>query len=98
MRHLKLIKKIKKIEENINILKEKKEVSQPLRVKTGGSTFKNPKNQSEKKAWELIKEHVDSKISFGDAKISEKHCNFFINTNNASFENMNNLINFVKKK
>ena len=88
----------KKIEENINILKEKKEVSQPLRVKTGGSTFKNPKNQSEKKAWELIKEHVDSKISFGDAKISEKHCNFFINTNNASFENMNNLINFVKKK
>ena len=88
----------KKIEENINILKEKKEVSQPLRVKTGGSTFKNPKNQSEKKAWELIKEHVDNKISFGDAKISEKHCNFFINTNNASFENMNNLINFVKKK
>ncbi len=88
----------KKIEENISILKEKKEVSQPLRVKTGGSTFKNPKNQSEKKAWELIKEHVDSKISFGDAKISEKHCNFFINTNNASFENMNNLINFVKKK
>ena len=88
----------KKIEENINILKEKKEVSQPLRVKTGGSTFNNPKNQSEKKAWELIKEHVDSKISFGDAKISEKHCNFFINTNNASFENMNNLINFVKKK
>ena len=88
----------KKIEENISILKEKKEVSQPLRVKTGGSTFKNPKNRSEKKAWELIKEHVDSKISFGDAKISEKHCNFFINTNNASFENMNNLINFVKKK
>ncbi len=88
----------KKIEENISILKEKKAVSQPLRVKTGGSTFKNPKNQSEQKAWELIKEHVDSKISFGDAKISEKHCNFFINTNNASFENMNNLIDFVKKK
>tara|TARA_B100001115_G_C15791778_1_gene390494 strand:- start:9 stop:920 length:912 start_codon:yes stop_codon:yes gene_type:complete len=86
------------IEENIHRLKEKKEKSQPLRVKTGGSTFKNPKNQSEKKVWELIKESVDSQVSFGDAKISEKHYNFFINSRNASFENMYNLINFVKSK
>ena len=86
------------IEENIHRLKEKKKNSQPLRVKTGGSTFKNPKNQSEKKVWELIKESVDSNISFGDAKISNKHSNFFINSKNASFENMNNLINFVKLK
>ena len=78
-------------------MKNKKEKTQPTKIKTGGSTFKNPKNQSEKKAWELIKEHVDSKISFGDAKISEKHSNFFINTNNASFDNMYNLISFVKK-
>ena len=86
------------IEEKIHRLKEKKKNSQPLRVKTGGSTFKNPKNQSEKKVWELIKESVDSNISFGDAKISNKHSNFFINSKNASFENMNNLINFVKLK
>ena len=86
------------VEENIHRLKEKKEKSQPLRVKTGGSTFKNPKNQSEKKVWELIKESVDSQVSFGDAKISEKHYNFFINSRNASFENMYNLINFVKSK
>ena len=89
---------MKKIEENINNLKEKKEISQPLRVKTGGSTFKNPKNQSDQKVWELIKESVDIKKSFGDAKISDKHCNFFINSRNASFENMSDLINFVKKK
>ena len=48
--------------------------------------------------WELIKESVDNQISFGDAKISNKHSNFFINSKNASFENMNNLINYVKKK
>ena len=87
----------KKIEKNIDKLKEKKENSQPLRVKTGGSTFKNPKNQLEKKVWEIIRENVDNQISFGDAKISEKHSNFFINSNNASFKNMYDLINFVKK-
>ena len=88
----------KEIEDTINNFKQKKENSQPLRVKTGGSTFKNPKAQTEKKVWELIRESVDNKISFGDAKISDKHSNFFINSKNASYENMYNLINFVKDK
>ncbi len=87
-----------KIEKNISNLIERKKNSQPLRVKTGGSTFKNPLSHSKKKVWELIKESVDHQISFGDAKISEKHSNFFINSNNASFENMYSLINHVKKK
>ena len=87
----------KQIEEKIYELKKQKENSQPLRVKTGGSTFKNPKKKTKKKVWELIKENVDNQINFGDAKISEKHSNFFINTNNASFDNMYNLISFVKK-
>ena len=87
-----------KIEKNILNLIERKKNSQPLRVKTGGSTFKNPLSHSKKKVWELIKESVDYQIGFGDAKISEKHSNFFINSNNASFENMYNLINHVKKK
>ena len=86
----------KKIEEKIYQLKEKKENSQPLRVKTGGSTFKNPNNNLKKKVWQIIRENVDTQISFGDAKISEKHSNFFINSNNASFKNMYDLINFVK--
>ncbi len=95
----KTVKKNKiEIEERIDRLREKKESSQPLRVKTGGSTFKNPKNQSEKKVWELIKDNVDGKVSFGDAKISDKHSNFFINSKNASFENMYNLIKFVKSQ
>ena len=91
-------KKRNEIIENIHILKERKKNSQPLRVKTGGSTFKNPIDQSEKKVWELIKDNVDNQVSFGDAKISEKHSNFFVNSKNASFENMYNLINFVKSK
>ena len=87
----------KKIEENIFKFKERKKNSQHLSVKTGGSTFKNPKNQSQKKAWELIKENVDCQISFGDASISYKHNNFFINSKNATYENMYNLISYVKK-
>tara|TARA_B100000989_G_C19521250_1_gene464268 strand:+ start:315 stop:1223 length:909 start_codon:yes stop_codon:yes gene_type:complete len=87
----------KKIDEKIFKFKEKKKNSQHLNVKTGGSTFKNPKGQSKKKAWELIKENVDCQISFGDARISDKHSNFFINSKNATYENMHHLINYVKK-
>ena len=36
--------------------------------------------------------------AFGDAEISKKHCNFFVNKNNATFEDMNKLIEFVKEK
>ena len=78
-------------------LKEKKEKAQPTRIKTSGSTFKNPLNQSDKKVWQLIKESVPLEKSFGDACISEKHCNFFTNKGNAKFEDMKKLINFVSK-
>ena len=53
--------------------------------------------KQKKKAWELIKESVPENINFGDACISKKHSNFFVNKNNASFDEMNSLINFVKK-
>ena len=83
------------INNEIKILKEKKEQAQPSRIKTSGSTFKNPINQSDKKVWQLIKESVPLEKSFGDASISEKHCNFFVNKGNARFEDMKKLINFV---
>ena len=51
----------------------------------------------EKKAWMLIKESGCDKFYIGDAKISEKHCNFFINKGNAKFEDMKKLINFVSE-
>ena len=89
-----------KIKSKIDELKSKKELSQPLRVKTSGSTFKNPLEQSDKKVWELIKESVDIKAAnemFGDAKLSEKHCNFLINQDKATSKDMKNLINFIKE-
>ncbi len=83
------------IKHEIQLLKEKKEKAQPTKIKTSGSTFKNPVGQSDKKVWQLIKESVSLKKSFGDACISEKHCNFFVNKGNAKFEDMKNLIEFV---
>ena len=85
-----------KAKRDIEILKEKKEKTQPTKVKTGGSTFKNPKAQTKKKVWELIKASVPANTSFGDAVISEKHSNFFINKNKATYEDMKKLIDFVK--
>ncbi len=85
------------IKNEIKILKEKKEQAQPTRIKTGGSTFKNPLNQTDKKVWQLIKDSVSHDKSFGDASISEKHCNFFVNKGNASFEDMKKLIDFVSE-
>ena len=91
-------KKDKKLIKNeINLLKEKKEKAQPTKIKTSGSTFKNPKDQSNKKVWQLIKESVPLEKSFGDASISEKHCNFFVNKGNAKFEDMKKLIDFVSE-
>ena len=84
-----------KIKEQINKLKNKKDKSQPTKIKTSGSTFKNPINQTTKKVWELIKDSVPLDTRFGDASISDKHCNFFVNENNASFNDMNKLIEFV---
>ena len=78
-------------------LKEKKEKAQPTKIKTSGSTFKNPLGQSNKKVWQLIKESVPLEKSFGDACISEKHCNFFVNKGNAKFDDMKKLIEFVSE-
>ena len=78
--------------------KHQKEAAQPTKIKTSGSTFKNPVKQTDKKVWELIKDSVPLDTSFGDAVISDKHCNFFVNKGNASFEEMKNLIKFVSNK
>ena len=91
-------KEKQKIEKFMKTLKEKKNETQPTKIKTGGSTFKNPISQTNQKVWELIKKSVPIDTKFGDAGISDKHCNFFVNRNNASFDDMQKLINFVKEK
>ncbi len=83
------------IKNKINYFKINKEKNQPTKIKTSGSTFKNPIFQTDKKVWELIKDSVPLDKSFGDACISEKHCNFFVNKGNAKFEDMKKLIDFV---
>jgi len=87
-----------KIKIEMNRIKTEKEKNQPSKIKTSGSTFKNPITQTNKKVWELIKESVPLDQSFGDAYISQKHCNFFVNKGNASFEDMKKLINFVSSR
>ncbi len=89
---------ISKISDKIDKLKTEKEKNQPTKIKTSGSTFKNPISQTNKKVWELIKESVPLDKCFGDACISEKHCNFFVNKGEASFKDMTMLIDFVAKK
>jgi UDP-N-acetylmuramate dehydrogenase len=87
----------KKIRSEMLKLKIKKDNNQPTRIKTSGSTFKNPIKQTSKKVWELIKESVPLKTRFGDACISEKHSNFFVNKGNATFNDMKKLIDFVSE-
>ena len=73
---------------------KKKKNAQPSQIKTCGSTFKNKKN---KKAWELIKESNCQNFQMGNAKISEKHYNFFVNNGNATAKELEDLINKVQK-
>ena len=74
---------------------QRKKESQPSQIKTGGSTFKN---SNDKKAWMLIKESGCDKLYIGDAKISNKHCNFFVNDGKAKTADIEKLINKVKKE
>ena len=84
-----------KIEKKQKDFIERKKLSQPSQVKTCGSTFKNIVN--DKKAWQFIKESGCDKFKVGDAQISNKHCNFFINNGNANSSDIELLIKKVKK-
>ena len=90
------LEKKEKIEKKQNDLVQRKKLSQPSQIKTCGSTFKNI--SKEKKAWMLIKESGCENYEEGDAVISKKHCNFFINKGKAKSSDIENLIKKVKKK
>ena len=82
-------------QKQLNLIEIKKK-SQPSQIKTCGSTFKNISNDI--KAWMLIKEAGCDQFKEGDAVISKKHCNFFVNEGNAKSADIENLINKVKKQ
>jgi UDP-N-acetylmuramate dehydrogenase len=69
------------IRARMDTLVEQREATQPARAKTGGSTFKNPPGH---KAWRLIDDAGCRGLKHGGAQVSEKHCNFLINTGDAS--------------
>ena len=89
----------KDIEKEIKNLKEERKIEgSQVELKLEEVLLKNPVSQSDLKVWELIKTSVSTAKSFGDAKISEKHCNFLVNSKNAKFEDMIKLINFIKSE
>jgi UDP-N-acetylmuramate dehydrogenase len=69
------------IRARMEALVEQREASQPVKTKTGGSTFKNPPGH---KSWQLIDEAGCRGLMKGAAQVSEKHCNFLINTGDAT--------------
>lgn len=85
---------VEEVSEKIIKLNQQRENAQPIRAKTGGSTFKNPANR---RAWELIDEAGCRGKKIGDAQISMKHCNFMINLGKASAQDLIALGEEVKK-
>tara|TARA_A100001011_G_scaffold237084_1_gene245004 strand:- start:428 stop:1294 length:867 start_codon:yes stop_codon:yes gene_type:complete len=85
----------KEIQEKQNKFLDQKKISQPSKIKTCGSTFKNPNN---KKAWELIKASGCIDLRIGGAKLSNQHCNFFVNEGNATSKDIELLIKSVRDK
>ena len=82
-------------QKQLNLIEIKKK-SQPSQIKTCGSTFKNISKDI--KAWMLIKEAGCDQYKEGDAVISKKHCNFFVNNGNARAEDIENLMKKVQRR
>jgi UDP-N-acetylmuramate dehydrogenase len=76
-------------------LSANREASQPIKSKTGGSTFKNPPGH---KAWQLIDQAGCRGLKIGGAQVSEKHTNFLINTGDATAADLENLGEDVRKR
>ncbi len=70
-----------KIRAEMDAVQAHREKAQPVKTRTGGSTFKNPEGA---KAWQLIDAAGCRGLKIGDAQVSEMHCNFLINTGKAS--------------
>jgi len=79
----------------IQYISDTREATQPIRTRTGGSTFKNPSGQ---KAWKLIEEAGCRGLKIGGAQVSEKHCNFIINTGTATAADLEKLGEEVRRR
>ncbi|GLQ20070.1 UDP-N-acetylmuramate dehydrogenase [Algimonas porphyrae] len=79
----------------MDVITDKREASQPIRSKTGGSTFKNPDGHS---AWKVIDAAGLRGFRVGGAQMSEQHCNFMINADNASAADLEALGETVRSR
>lgn len=79
----------------MDAVQEHREKSQPIRSRTGGSTFKNPEGHS---AWKLVDAAGMRGYRVGDAQVSEMHCNFLINTGEASAHDIERLGETVRAR
>ncbi len=87
------------IQQKMQEIQQKRTATQPIREKTGGSTFANPESDPEhRKAWQLIEGAGCKGLKIGQAKVSEKHCNFLINTGRATAAEIENLGEEVRKR
>lgn len=83
------------IQAEMDRISQSREASQPLRSKTGGSTFKNPDSY---KAWQLVDEAGCRGLKIGDAQVSEKHTNFLLNTGDATSADIEALGEEVRRR
>lgn len=83
------------VKEHIQTLLSQREASQPIRSRTGGSTFANPLPQ---RAWELIDQAGCRGLTIGGAQMSDLHCNFMINTGVASAKDLEELGETVRRR
>ncbi|MCL4163037.1 UNVERIFIED_CONTAM: hypothetical protein GTU68_060642 [Idotea baltica] len=86
---------VKQIKTRMDEIGDAREESQPLRTRTGGSTFKNPEGQS---AWKLIDGAGCRGLKVGGAQVSEKHCNFLINEGDATANDIEVLGEEVRRR
>jgi UDP-N-acetylmuramate dehydrogenase len=83
------------IADRMKIIRAERELTQPVKTPTGGSTFTNPPGA---KAWELIDQAGCRGLMRGGAVVSEKHCNFLINTGSASAADLEGLGEEIRRR
>ena len=91
---------------NLQEIKKKRNDTQPIKESTGGSTFANPSDEDLQasglpegtRAWEMVDKVGGRGFKIGGAQMSEKHCNFMINTGDATAADLENLGEEMRKR
>jgi len=101
-----ILKEFPEIEKRISEIKSRRSASQPIKSKTGGSTFANPSCEELTKAglsdelrvWQLIDQVGGRGLTIGGAQMSEKHCNFMINRGTATAQDLEDLGEEIRRR